>query len=138
MQRPYCGLPLCENCSMSIINGSHNSYFIVISNKNRKLFMLKLTYRKKYLSQSKLNDYIVKKVGLLTSIDRLAMNLILLPVLQSLKKYKLVVIREREFHSAELSHWLKVKSITQKISRFCVSPDPIRKLKLSRLKGFPS
>jgi hypothetical protein len=54
MQRPYCGLPLCENCSMSIINGSHNSYFMVILNKNGKLFILKLTYSKKYLSQSKL------------------------------------------------------------------------------------
>ena len=38
------------------------------------------------------------------------------PVLRLLKKYKLVVIGDREFHGLELSQWLKVKARNQKIN----------------------
>ncbi|NEP87518.1 MAG: hypothetical protein F6K18_12160 [Okeania sp. SIO2C2] len=38
------------------------------------------------------------------------------PVLSLLKKYKLVVIGDSEIHGVELSYWLKIRAITQKIN----------------------
>ena len=37
------------------------------------------------------------------------------PVLRLLKKYELVIIGDREFHSVKLAHWLKKKSKKQKL-----------------------
>ena len=78
--------------------------------KNNNIFVIALIYKKRALP-------IYWQVFQKKSSTNLAEQKALIkPVLRLLKKYKLVVIGDREFHGVELSHWLKVKARNQKIN----------------------
>ncbi len=78
--------------------------------KNNNIFVIAVIYKKRALP---IYWQIVPKKGSTNLADQKAL---IKPVLRLLKKYKLVVIGDREFHGVELSHWLKVRAKTQKIN----------------------
>ena len=78
--------------------------------KNNNIFVIAVIYKKRALP---IYWQVFQKKGPTNLAEQKALTK---PVLQLLKKYKLVVIGDREFHGVELSHWLKVKARNQKIN----------------------
>nr|WP_293102947.1 hypothetical protein [Okeania sp. SIO2F4] len=78
--------------------------------KNNNIFVIAVIYKKRALP---IYWQVLKKKG---STNLAEQKALIKPVLRLLKKYKLVVIGDREFHGVELSHWLKVRPRTQKIN----------------------
>ncbi|MGD1698561.1 hypothetical protein [Dapis sp. BLCC M229] len=78
--------------------------------KNHNIFVIAVIYKKRALP---IYWQILPKKG---STNLSEQKALIKPVLRLLKKYKLVVIGDREFHGVELSHWLKIRAKTQKIN----------------------
>ncbi|MDE5119053.1 MAG: hypothetical protein O4965_02355 [Trichodesmium sp. St19_bin1] len=78
--------------------------------KNNNIFVIAVIYKKRALP---IYWQILPKKGSTNLADQKAL---IKPVLRLLKRYKLVVIGDREFHGVELSHWLKARAKTQQIN----------------------
>ncbi|MCL2928006.1 MAG: hypothetical protein O4804_21910 [Trichodesmium sp. St11_bin5] len=78
--------------------------------KNNNIFVIAVIYKKRALP---IYWQILPKKGSTNLADQKAL---IKPVLRLLKRYKLVVIGDREFHGVELYHWLKARAKTQKIN----------------------
>lgn len=74
--------------------------------KANNVLMVSVVYRKRALPIVWL---LLEKDG---SSNLAEQQKVLRPVIQLLKKYKLVIIGDREFHSVELARWLQGKSIS--------------------------
>ncbi len=78
--------------------------------KNNNIFVIAVIYKKRALP---IYWQILPKKG---STNLAEQKALIKPVLRLLKRSKLVVIGDREFHGVELSHWLKFRAKTQKIN----------------------
>jgi len=77
--------------------------------KDKNVFMVSVIWKKRALP---IYWQLLDKRGASNLREQQAL---IRPVLRLLKKYELVIIGDREFHSVKLAHWLKKKSKKQKL-----------------------
>jgi hypothetical protein len=90
----------CTLCQVSFLN-----YFVAPSD----VFLIAVIWKKRALP---IYWQLLDKKGAINLAEQKA---IIRPVLLLLKKYELVIIGDREFHSVKLADWLKKKGKKQKV-----------------------